>query len=99
MHSSYLVIPTYNPSRQVQSAIRSVLDQTHSYLEAIVVDDRSIDNTVQVVEEYSRKDPRIRLIVHKDRRGAQAARNTGIKAGSGEWIAFLTLTISGFPTA
>ena len=65
MHSSYLVIPTYNPSRQVQSAIRSVLDQTHSYLEAIVVDDRSIDNTVQVVEEYSRKDPRIRLIVQR----------------------------------
>jgi glycosyltransferase involved in cell wall biosynthesis len=84
-----VVIPTYNRSRQVQSAIQSVLDQTHSDLEAIVVDDRSIDNTVQVVEEYSRKDPRIRLIVHKERRGAQAARNTGIKAGSGEWIAFL----------
>ena len=84
-----VVIPTYNRSTQVQSAIQSVLDQTHSDLEAIVVDDRSIDNTVQVVEEYSRKDPRIRLIVHKERRGAQAARNTGIKAGSGEWIAFL----------
>jgi glycosyltransferase involved in cell wall biosynthesis len=84
-----VVIPTFNGSGQVQSAIQSVLDQTYSNLEAVVVDDRSIDNTVQIIEEYARKDPRIRLIVHNERKGAQAARNTGTKAGSGEWIAFL----------
>src|SRR5262245_9054510 len=94
-----VVIPTYNRSGDVQSAIQSVLDQTHSNLEAVIVDDRSIDNTVQIVEEYARKDPRIRFIVHNERKGAQAARNTGTKAGSGEWIAFLDSTISGFPIA
>jgi len=84
-----VVLPTFNRSGQIQCAIQSVLDQTHSDLEAVVVDDRSNDNTVQVVEEYARKDPRVRLIVHNESKGAQAARNTGIKAGSGEWIAFL----------
>src|SRR5262249_39374275 len=47
------------------------------------------DYTVPIVEEYARKDARIRLIQHGHRKGAQAARNTGIQAARGEWIAFL----------
>jgi glycosyltransferase involved in cell wall biosynthesis len=84
-----VVIPTYNRSGFIQSAIQSVLEQTHSDWELVVVDDGSNDNTVQIIEEYNRKDPRVRLVVHSEREGAQAARNTGIRAARGEWIAFL----------
>lgn len=84
-----VVIPTYNRSEHIQRAIQSVLGQTYSHFEIIVVDDRSQDNTVQIVQEYVRTDSRIRLVVHSERKGAQAARNTGIQAAAGEWIAFL----------
>jgi glycosyltransferase involved in cell wall biosynthesis len=67
----------------------SVLAQTCADFEAIVVDDGSTDDTVRVVERYARKDSRIRLIEHDRRKGAQAARNTGIFAANGSWIAFL----------
>jgi glycosyltransferase involved in cell wall biosynthesis len=84
-----VIIPTYNRSGHIQHAIQSVLEQTYSDLEVVVVDDGSNDSTVQTVEEYTQKEPRVRLVVHSERKGAQAARNTGIQAARGEWIAFL----------
>jgi glycosyltransferase involved in cell wall biosynthesis len=84
-----VVIPTRNRSQCIDSAILSVLAQTYTDLEVLVVDDGSTDNTAQVVEEYARKDARIRLIQHSHGKGAQAARNTGIHAAQGQWIAFL----------
>ena len=84
-----VIIPTHNRSKYIERAIASVLAQTYADLEAIVVDDGSEDDTVRVVEAYARKDSRIRLIEHDKRKGAQAARNTGIFAAAGKWIAFL----------
>ncbi len=84
-----VVIPTHNRSRCIERAMSSVLAQTYADFEAIVVDDGSTDDTVRVVERYARKDSRIRLIQHDRRKGAQAARNTGIFAATGKWIAFL----------
>ena len=86
---SQSIIPTHNRGKCIERAIASVLAQTYADLEAIVVDDGSEDDTVRVVEAYARKDSRIRLIEHDKRKGAQAARNTGIHAARGEWIAFL----------
>ncbi len=84
-----VVIPTYNRSKCIERAIASVLAQTYSNLEIIVVDDGSTDDTARVVEEHARRESRIRLIKHDKKRGAQAARNTGILAAAGQWIAFL----------
>jgi glycosyltransferase involved in cell wall biosynthesis len=84
-----VVIPTYNRSEYIQRAVQSVLLQTYSDLEVIIIDDGSDDDTVPVVNELVRTDPRVRLIEHSLRKGAQAARNTGIRAAQGEWIAFL----------
>ena len=84
-----VVIPTHNRSKYIERAIASVLAQTYADLEAIVVDDGSTDDTARVVEAYAREDSRIRLIAHEERKGAQAARNTGIFAATGQWIAFL----------
>ena len=84
-----VVIPAYNRANTVADCLRSVQAQTYESLEAIVVDDGSIDATHQVVAILAREDARIRLIRQDHNRGAQAARNMGIRAAQGEWIAFL----------
>ncbi len=68
-------------------AIRSIQRQTYPYLQIIVVDDASHDNTCQIIERLG--DPRIRYIRHDTNKGGSAARNTGIRAARGAFIAFL----------
>ena len=80
------IIPTYNFGRFLGEAIQSVLDQTFTDFELIVVDDGSTDDTREVVGSFN--DSRIRYI-YQENRGLPAARNTGIKASRGEYIAFL----------
>ena len=84
-----IIIPAYNRGHKISEALKSIQEQTFPDWEAIVVDDGSTDDTVAVVEEFCRNDSRIVMLRHKLNRGAQAARNTGIKAARGEWIAFL----------
>lgn len=81
-----VVIPSYNRADFVAETIRSVLDQTYQDFEIIVVDDGSTDNTKEIVDSF--KDPRIKYI-YQENRGASGARNTGINASIGEYIAFL----------
>jgi glycosyltransferase involved in cell wall biosynthesis len=82
-----IIIPTYNRAKFIFVAIESCLRQTHSEIEILVVDDHSSDETAQVVERY--KDPRIKYFRHKDNLGVAAARNTGLRNATGEFIAFL----------
>lgn len=81
-----VVIPTYNREKTIKYCLDSVLNQTFSPLEIIVVDDCSTDNTVEIVKNYP--DSRIRCIVLESNSGAQVARNRGIKESRGKWIAF-----------
>ncbi|HJT79856.1 MAG TPA: glycosyltransferase family 2 protein [Chthoniobacterales bacterium] len=80
-----VVIPTFNRSQIVRGAIDSVLAQTAPGVETIVVDDGSTDDTV---EQLSRYGDAIRVI-RRDNNGVSAARNTGIRAARGRWVAFL----------
>ncbi|MCH9021987.1 MAG: glycosyltransferase family 2 protein [Planctomycetes bacterium] len=80
-----VVIPAYNVARHIGRAIESVLGQSLRADELIVVDDGSSDQTAEVVKGYGSA---VRYI-HQDNGGASVARNTGIQAASGEWIAFL----------
>jgi glycosyltransferase involved in cell wall biosynthesis len=82
-----VVIPTYNRAQLVQDAIRSVLQQTYTHFELIVVDDGSTDDTREQVAAFQR-DPRVRYI-YQENRGLSAARNAGIRAAQGEYIALL----------
>ncbi len=82
-----VIVPTYNGARHIRQLIESVLDQTYPHFELIVVDDSSIDETAQIVKEYS--DPRVRLIVRSENRGTDATRITGLNESRGEVIAFL----------
>ncbi len=81
-----VVIPAYNAAPYVARAIESVLAQTVRPTEVIVVDDASSDATAQVVERYG---PPVRLLRRAANGGPAAARNTGIAAAQGEWIALL----------
>jgi len=81
-----VIVPTYNRAPLIKRALQSVLDQDYPDLEAIVVDDCSSDNTQEVVKSFN--DPRIKFIKHLQNKGANAARNTGIRAASGNYIAF-----------
>ena len=81
------IIPAYNGASFLGEAIQSVLDQTYSNLEIIVVDDASPDQTSEVVKQFD--DPRIKYIVHEENKGSDAARDTGMRASSGEIVTFL----------
>jgi len=80
-----VIIPVHNRYRPVKEAIDSVLSQTFSGHELIVVDDGSTDDTPRVAEEYA---DRIRYL-RRENRGVSAARNTGVAASSAPWLAFL----------
>lgn len=81
-----VVIPTYNRAHLVNRAIATVLAQSYQDFEVVVVDDGSKDNTRDVVSQI--EDKRIRLITHEINQGASAARNTGIMAAKGRYVAF-----------
>jgi len=80
-----VVLPTYNRAHTLGRAIKSVLGQTFRDFELIVVDDGSTDNTKAAVSVFD--DPRICYIRHDFNRGANAARNTGVKLSRGEYVA------------
>jgi glycosyltransferase involved in cell wall biosynthesis len=81
-----VVIPTYNRAGKVPEAIKSVLAQTFSDLEVIVVDDGSSDDTGKIIRELF--GDRVRYFAQPNQ-GASVARNKGIEEARGEWIAFL----------
>lgn len=89
-----VVIPLYNKEHTVIRALTSVLSQSLNPLEIIVVNDGSIDKSVEVVESLS--SALIRLI-HQPNSGVSSARNTGIQNAKGEWIAFLDADDEWFP--
>jgi glycosyltransferase involved in cell wall biosynthesis len=91
-----VVIPVFNRAEAVQRAIASVLAQTCQDFEIIVVDDGSTDATASVVAAMT--DPRITLIRHERNRGGGAARNTGYRAGSAPFVAFLDSDDEWLPT-
>ncbi|HEY9644318.1 MAG TPA: glycosyltransferase [Coleofasciculaceae cyanobacterium] len=80
-----IVVPTYNGDRFIAAALDSVLNQTYTDYEIIVVDDGSTDQTVQVLKTYG---DRIQT-VEQENRGVAAARNRGLALAQGEFIAFL----------
>jgi len=86
-HLISIIMPAYNREDTIMAAITSVLAQTYSHFELVIVDDGSTDGTVQVVESFA--DDRIRLIKGPGRSGVSEARNIGLRAAKGELIAYL----------
>lgn len=83
-----VVIPVYNVEKYLAECVDSVLRQTYTDYEIILVDDGATDSSGQMCDEYAQKDARIRVI-HQPNGGLSAARNTGLKAARGEYVYFL----------
>ncbi|MBC8123120.1 MAG: glycosyltransferase [Gemmatimonadaceae bacterium] len=88
LHQISIVVPVYNGAGFLGEALESVLEQSHTNWEVWIVDDGSADNTLAVARSYCRRDPRIRLLSQANA-GPSAARNLGIQAATGKFIAFL----------
>ena len=80
-------MPVYNGEKYVGEAIDSILAQTFSDFELIIVDDGSQDRSAEVIREYEKRDERIRFLRHERNRGEAAARNRGLDAATGDYIA------------
>lgn len=85
VHDVSVIIPSYNRASFLKRSIESVLDQQLK-VECIVVDDGSTDETSTLLDHYR---TRIRVLRHDENKGVSAARNTGIRAATGNWLMFL----------
>ncbi len=83
--------PTYNRPEMLEHAIKSVISQSYKDFEVIVVNDAGA-NVSHIISAIG--DPRVKCVKHEKNRGLAAARNTGINAARGEYIASLMMTIS-----
>ena len=83
-----VIIPVFNVRPYLTKALESVIRQTYSHLEIIVVDDGSTDGSGDICDEFAARDERIKVI-HQENRGLSNARNTGLNIMNGEAVAFL----------
>lgn len=83
-----VVVPVYNTEKTLERTVLSLVQQTYSSLEIILVDDGSTDQSGALCDQLAKTDARIQVI-HQENGGLSAARNTGIEAATGEFIAFL----------
>ena len=83
-----VIIPIYNVEKYLSKCLDSVINQTYKNLEIICVNDGSPDNCHQILEEYKNKDSRI-VVIEQENGGEGSARNRGIRAVTGNYIAFV----------
>ena len=83
-----IIMPSYNTAQYIEKTIKSVLDQTYTNWELIIVDDCSTDNTDEVVKNYL-TDKRIKYLKNEQNSGAAVSRNRALREAKGQWIAFL----------
>lgn len=83
-----IIIPIYNVEKYLTKCVESVINQTYSNIEIILVDDGSPDKCGQICDEYAKKDKRIQVI-HKKNGGLSDARNKGIEKSTGDYLFFL----------
>lgn len=83
-----VIIPCYKVEKYLDRCLKTVVNQSYRNLEIILIDDGSPDNTGILCDKWAQNDSRIKVI-HKKNEGLGFARNTGIEAATGEWIAFI----------
>ena len=83
-----IIMPSYNTARFISETIQSVLSQSYTNWELLIVDDCSTDNTDEVVREFL-VDTRIHYMKNEKNSGAAVSRNKALREAKGKWIAFL----------
>ncbi len=86
-HKITVIVPCYNTEKYLSKCVDSILEQTYKNIELILVDDGSKDNTGAICDSYAEKDNRVKVI-HKENGGASSARNEGLNAATGDYVAF-----------
>lgn len=84
-----IITPNYNCARFIAQTIESVLAQTYTNWEMLIVDDCSTDGSYEIAQGYAEKDSRIKVFRNEKNSGAAVSRNRAIEASSGEYVAFL----------
>lgn len=84
-----IIIPCYNKEKYIAETIVSVINQTYSNWELIIIDDISSDNSASIIKIFSDKDNRIKLSTNVENKGANFSRNIGIQNSQGKYIVFL----------
>lgn len=83
-----IIVPVYNVEKYLKKCIDSILSQTYTNLDIILVNDGSTDNSGMICEDYAKKDKRI-TVIHKKNGGLSSARNAGLDIAKGEYIGFV----------
>lgn len=83
-----VIVPIYNASKYLHRCIDSIINQTYTHLEIILINDGSTDNSGSICYEYAQKDNRI-IVIDKENSGVSSARNTGLDIATGDYIAFV----------
>jgi glycosyltransferase involved in cell wall biosynthesis len=83
-----IIVPVYNASNTLSRCIDSILAQTATDLECILVDDGSLDGSREICDDYKKRDNRI-VVIHQKNKGVSIARNTALDIARGEWIGFV----------
>ena len=83
-----VIVPVYNVDEYIRECIDSLLSQTYSNIEIILVDDGSTDNSGSICEEYAKEDSRV-IVIHKENGGLSSARNAGMEIMRGDYCCFV----------
>lgn len=83
-----VIVPVYNVSSYLNKCIKSICEQDYPYLEIILVDDGSTDNSGKICDSYAAKDKRVKVI-HKQNQGVSLARNAALDVATGKWVCFV----------
>ena len=83
-----VIVPVYNVAPYLRQCVDSILSQSYTHLEVLLIDDGSTDESGAICDEYAQQDSRVKVI-HKPNGGLSSARNVGLSLASGEWISFV----------
>ena len=83
-----IIVPVYNAEKYLHRCVDSILAQTFTDFELLLINDGSKDNSGKICDEYAAKDPRVRVF-HKENGGVSSARNMGLDNAKGEWVTFV----------
>jgi glycosyltransferase involved in cell wall biosynthesis len=84
-----VIVPFYNVEAYIGECLESLVNQTYRNIEILCIDDCSVDSSLDIAASYADRDPRLRIIRHKQNKGLGGARNTGIINATGEYICFV----------
>ena len=83
-----VIIPVYNAEKTLDRCLKSIINQSYGKLEILIINDGSVDKTLDICEAYKKRDSRIKIFCQKNK-GVSAARNLGIKNALGKYLAFV----------